>query len=71
MKEACIVCVKVCHSGHDVVYDGYTKTYCDCGVERSCKALTQRASSPNPNNFKQDVTSSSPLLPGQGKNYIF
>ena len=74
----CIVCAKVCHSGpgHDVVYEGYMKSYCDCGSGRirnnSCKALlTPRASSPNPNNVEQVVTSSSPLLPRQGKYYIF
>ena len=68
----CIVCAKVCHSGpgHDVVYNGYMKSYrrCDCGKrDQSCKALTPRTSLPNPNNVEQEVISSSPLLPRQGK----
>ena len=58
-----------------MVYDGYMKSYrgCWCGRKirnNSCKALTPRASSPNPNNVEQVVTSSSPLLPRQGKYYI-
>ena len=69
----CIVCAKVCHSGpgHDVVYNGYMKSYwgCNCGRRGndSCKALTPRTSLPNPNNVEQEVISSGPLLPRQGK----
>ena len=71
----CIVCAKVCHLGHDVDYDGYSKSYrgCICGTsnDESCKAMTPRTSLPNPNNVEQEVISSSPLLPRQGKYYIF
>ena len=73
-EEVCIVCAKVCHLGHDVDYDGYKKSYsgCNCGIkgDESCKALAPRTSSPNPNNVEQEVTSSSPLLPRQGKYQI-
>ena len=75
MAGVCIVCSKVCHSRHDVIYDGYMKSYkgCCCGRRgnKSCKALNPRSSSPNLNNVEQEVTSSSPLLPRQGKYYIF
>ena len=75
MGLMCIVCTNVCHSGHDVIYDGYIESYggCVCGRrgDESCKALIPRTSSPNPNNVGQEVTSSSPLLPRQGKYYIF
>ena len=47
--SACIVCANVCHTGHDITYEEYKKTYCECGVNSqtttgSCKALTTRTS---------------------------
>ena len=49
--STCIVCSNVCHNGHDIVYEEYKKTYCECGVNTqtttgSCKALTTRTSRP-------------------------
>ena len=76
MTGVCIVCAKVCHSGHDVAYSGYSKYGafgCECGKtgDESCKTLTPRTSSPNPNNVEQEVTSANRLLPRQGKYYVF
>ena len=55
-----------------MAYSGYVDGYCYCGrrASDSCKAMTPRASSPNPNNVEQEAASSSPLLPRQGKYYI-
>ena len=68
----CIVCKEVCHHGHDVVYRGYFNSYCDCGIrgDESCKALTQRASTPDADTVEQAPTASSPLLHNQGKYLI-
>ena len=72
MKRICIVCSKVDHSCHDIIYNEYTISFCNCGKwNKSCKALTPRTSSPNRNNVGQEVTSSSQLLPMQGKYYTF
>ena len=72
-EVVCIICAKVCHFGHDVIYNGYIKTYngCDCERRGPCKALAPRTSLPNPNNLEQEVTSAIQLLPRQGKYYIF
>ena len=65
------MCAKICHFGHDIIYNGYIKTSngCHCGRtgDESCQAMTPRTSSPNPNNVEQEVIPSSPLLPRQGK----
>ena len=48
----CIVCSNVCHNGHDIVYEEYKKTYCECGANtqssfnKPCDALNPRASKP-------------------------
>lgn len=32
-KGCCAVCVRVCHSGHDVAYSRRSSFFCDCGAE--------------------------------------
>ena len=50
--STCIVCSNVCHNGHDIVYEEYKKTYCECGANAQssfnepCDALTPRTSKP-------------------------
>ena len=45
-SDICVVCINVCHVGHDVKYDKYchTKMGCKCGKKgsQSCLALSQR-----------------------------
>ena len=43
----CSVCVKTCHSNHDVSYAKHSRFFCDCGAkgEESCKALTEKTDS--------------------------
>ena len=45
----CSVCVKTCHSNHDVSYAKYSRFFCDCGAkgEESCQALTEKTDSDN------------------------
>ena len=45
----CSVCVKTCHSNHDVSYAKYSRFFCDCGAkgEKSCQALTEKSDSDN------------------------
>ena len=69
MNDVCIVCKEVCHDGHDLEYIGYDINYCRCGGIRydSCKALTQRTSTPDADIEDKEPTASSPLLSNQGK----
>ena len=42
-EGVCSVCVKRCHAGHDVKYNGKMRAYCDCGAKKdgSCCALVR------------------------------
>jgi len=66
--KVCIVCKEVCHIGHDLEYNGYSRDYCWCGGigSRSCKTLTQRSSTPDADIEDKEPTVSSPLLSNQG-----
>lgn len=65
-KGCCSACVNVCHVGHDVVYSGRSRFFCDCGAGSgrgsSCKCLTEqeplRSLSPQP---RLDSGSSTPV----------
>ena len=67
----CIVCKEVCHQGHYLVYEDYDNAYCSCGKkgDESCKALTQRTSTPDADTVEKEPTASSPLLSNQGKYF--
>ena len=43
-EGVCSVCVRTCHSDHDVSYDGYLSHFCDCGAkgEELCNSLTKK-----------------------------
>jgi E3 ubiquitin-protein ligase UBR4 len=38
-EGCCVVCVKVCHSGHDVAFARKSSFYCDCNASETCRAL--------------------------------
>ena len=64
------MCKEVCHDGHELEYRGYDDSYCDCGggrKSRLCKALNQRASTPDADIEDKQPTASNPLLSNQGK----
>jgi len=38
----CLACAQVCHVGHEIEYDGFSRAYCDCpGEEGRCKCLAK------------------------------
>ena len=45
-KGACKVCVKTCHAGHDVKYEGNIRCFCECGMEgeKYCQSLLRKQS---------------------------
>jgi thiol-disulfide isomerase/thioredoxin len=42
-EGVCSICVKTCHSNHDVVYAKHSLFFCDCGAkgEKSCQKLVK------------------------------
>ena len=48
MARICVVCAKKCHFDHEIMYDEYTSSYCNCGeLSSECIAMCERDSLPN------------------------
>ena len=42
-RGICSICVRACHSSHDVAYADYSKFLCDCGAAGKCLALVEKS----------------------------